>query len=407
MSGLPARTIAAGGSATPPPAPAHVVILEQDPLVRRRLRQLLTDQGYQVALAKTAERGIALMTQTPPALALLDWSLSGSGQLCRYLRQQCCYTYQICLQHQARVSDRIQGLDAGADEFLSKPILEAELLARVKAGIRTSQMQQTLVLQNQIIVAQNQTLAAELEEATQYIRSQLPPPMHTPLKIDFRFLPSQHLGGDCFDYFWHHSGSLVLYLLDVSGHGMSATLMAIGVLNELRHPPEQVDLLNPAEVLCTLNQRLPMENHHNKYLTIWYGVYQPQDRCLTYASAGHPPALLLKPSPVPVSAPSRSALAAVPDLECLKTPGLPVGLFQGQNYCNACQGVDSGDTLYLFSDGIYEFPDAQGNIWGLDQFQQLIQQQPLSLDRLLQQLRSRCAAPTFTDDLSLLRVRFG
>ncbi|MEM9137862.1 MAG: SpoIIE family protein phosphatase, partial [Cyanobacteria bacterium P01_F01_bin.42] len=78
-------------------------------------------------------------------------------------------------------------------------------------------------------------------------------------------------------------------------------------------------------------------------------------------------------------------------------------------YQNAIATIPSGGTLYVFSDGVYEFPDHGGQIWGLSAFKSVIQQvqtEQLPLDALLQQLRRSCASPKFMDDLSLLRVSF-
>lgn len=368
----------------------HVVLIEQDPIVRRRIKHDLTQAGHYVEIAKSLDKGAKLLDGSSPALILLDWDLEGSDRFLKKLRciPQLSNTFITCLGHRTNVTDRVCALNMGADEFLSKPIVGAELLAKVRAGLRIHQLQNDLALRNQ-------TLEAELEEATCYMRSQLPAPMGNPIAIDFRFIPSQHLGGDCFDYFWICDRTLALYLLDVSGHGMGATLMAIGILNDIRQHSHGIDLRDPAKVLEHLNQRVQITAQHSKYLTIWYGVYDVGDRQLTYASAGHPPALL---SP-----------AADQPLQLLKTPGLPIGLFADSQYQNAIAPITPDSTLFLFSDGVYEFPDRDGKIWGLAAFQSLIQnaqRQQLPLDALLQCLRMSCAAPKFMDDLSLLRVSF-
>ena len=370
----------------------HVLLIEQEPIARRRIKHGLIQAGYCVEMAKSLAKGTALLESSRPALILLDWDFDQSEHFLRMLttRPKLANTYVICLGQRTNVMERVHALELGADEFLIKPIVEAELLAKVNAGLRIHQIQDELALRNQ-------TLEAELEEATRYMRSQLPLPMGTPLAIDFRFIPSQHLGGDCFDYFWISDRSLALYLLDVSGHGMGATLMAIGILNDIRRQSHGIPVRDPAAVLAHLNQRIQISQTHCKYLTMWYGVYDVGDRRLTYASAGHPPALLIGDD------------WSERSLQLLKTPGMPIGLFAESHYQNAIASVGSGSTLYLFSDGVYEFPDLEGNIWGLDAFQsflQVAQQEQLPLDLMLQRLKDSCASPKFIDDLSLLRVRF-
>ncbi|MEM9137796.1 MAG: SpoIIE family protein phosphatase, partial [Cyanobacteria bacterium P01_F01_bin.42] len=296
----------------------HVVLIEQEPIARRRIQQNLTRAGYRVEIARSLEKGSNLIEKATPALILLDWDLPDSDRFLQRLqvRPKLANTFITCLGHRTNVTERVQALNSGADEFLSKPIVETELLAKVKAGLRIHQLQKDLT-------QRNQTLRAELEEATRYMRSQLPAPMAHPITIDFRFIPSQHLGGDCFDYFWISDQALALYLLDVSGHGMGATLMAISVLNDIRQQSHGINLHNPAQVLELLNQRIQMDEQHSKYLTIWYGVYELDQAQLTYASAGHPPALLT------------SGAGSQANAQALKTPGMPIGLFPDSQYQNA------------------------------------------------------------------------
>ncbi|MFM9156943.1 MAG: PP2C family protein-serine/threonine phosphatase, partial [Dolichospermum sp.] len=134
----------------------------------------------------------------------------------------------------------------------------------------------------------------ELAEATEYVKSLLPLPLNNPLKIKFKFLPSRQLGGDCFDYNWLDSDSLAIYLLDTAGHGLKATLPSISVLNLLRSRAlKDLNYYQPSQVLAALNNTFQMNYQNDKYLTIWYGVYNRVSRQLTYSSAGHPPAIIV------------------------------------------------------------------------------------------------------------------
>ena len=368
-----------------------VVLIEQDPLTRRRIKHDLAKVGCSVDLAKGFERADHLLSKSIPALILLDWDLENSDRYLTQLRQSPQFetTFIACLGNRTQVMDRVAALEMGADDFLSKPIVEAELLAKVKAGLRSHAIHQELL-------QKNHTLETELEEAVSFMRAKLPLPMAGPIAIDFRFIPSQHLGGDCFDYFWLSDHKLAIYLLDVSGHGMGATLMAIGILDQLRQHADDIHLDAPDEVLTHLNRQVQMSEQNSKYLTIWYGVYDLQEQTLTFASAGHPPAFLMQEH-----RPSEGQL--------LKTPGLPIGLFEESHYHSAQVQLHEDMTLYLFSDGVYEFPDANGEIWGINAFQSLVQQaqqQGLALDSLVQNLKTNCSERKFIDDLSLLKVSF-
>ena len=290
------------------------------------------------------------------------------------------------------VEDRIKGLDAGADDFLCKPIEMNELTARVRAGLRLHQLSKDL--QNQ-----KQLLEAELAEAAEYVSTILPEPLqHSSLNIDVCFVPSRQLGGDSFDYFWLDDRHLVFYLLDVSGHGLRASLPSLAVVNLLRSRGlSNVDYYQPHTVLQGLNRAFQMSDRNDKYFTIWYGVYDCQNRSLTYSSAGHPPAILLTPAKTSLE-------------QRLKTPGVPVGMFPDIKYVNATCHIQADSSLYVFSDGIYEIEQQVNSHWGLDKLIELLkkyqQTSDRDLQRLLQYIRTWHPNFQFEDDLSILQIDF-
>ncbi|MGA1626034.1 MAG: PP2C family protein-serine/threonine phosphatase, partial [Prochlorothrix sp.] len=280
-----------------------------------------------------------------------------------------------------------------ADDFLTKPIVElVELQAKVRAGLRVYQLAKALQ-------AQKHLLESELAEASAYVRSLLPLPTEHPLPIDSRFIPSQELGGACFDYFWLDSDRLVLFLLDMSGHGLGAALPSVYILNLLRSQSlNDVDFSQPDQVLTALNRIFQMGEHGDKYFTIWYGVFHAQSRELRYGSAGHPPALLL------------SRAATDWQVQPLKTKGFPIGMFAKAKYQSACQSIAADSSLYVFSDGVYELPSLDGSLWGLtgltDLLLDLHRQQQGHLDTLLEHLRVLTQSDAFNDDISLVQARF-
>ncbi|NEQ29030.1 MAG: SpoIIE family protein phosphatase, partial [Microcoleus sp. SIO2G3] len=295
-------------------------------------------------------------------------------------------TFFVLLTARGSVEDRIEGLDTGADDFLTRPIEISELQARVRAGLRLHQLTQDLHSQKQI-------LEAEFAEAAIYVRSLLPRPWREEISIDTRFIPSQRLGGDCFDYFWLDPDYLAFYLLDVSGHGLGAALLSVTILNLLRSQGlPDVNFYQPDDVLRSLNETFPMDCQNDKYFTIWYGVYNRVQRQITYASAGHPPAILVTPD--------RSSAIQ------LRTPTLPIGMMADALFTSDRCVIPANSTLYVFSDGIYELTTSAG--WGFEAFVDLLTQQSeaADLDDLLRQIQRLNAIETFADDLSILRIGF-
>jgi sigma-B regulation protein RsbU (phosphoserine phosphatase) len=244
-------------------------------------------------------------------------------------------------------------------------------------------------------------LETELAEAAEYVSSILPDRMtEPPVTIDARFIPSRQLGGDGFDYYWLDSEHLAIYLLDASGHGLRAALPTLSVLNLLKSRAlPQINYYQPSDVLRGLNETFQMTQRNDKYFTIWYGVYNRVKRQLVYASAGHPPAILISGKP-----------ASSVQVKRLKTLGLPVGMFPDADYVDDCCDVVEPSTLYIFSDGIYEINQSDGTIWGIDPFVELLaacrNKSTSNLDQVLHALKSVNPKDYFDDDLSLLEINF-
>jgi sigma-B regulation protein RsbU (phosphoserine phosphatase) len=389
-----------------------ILIIDDDPTIRMVLKRALQNQGYDVTVASDGESGITQTEQIRPALIICDWMMSQlSGlEVCRILKAnpEFSTTFFILLTARGEVEDRVMGLDAGADDFLSKPIDINELKARVRAGLRLHQLNQDLQNQKQVLETLNQNLQtqkqileAELAEAADYVRSLLPSPLVGTITTEALFVPSAQLGGDCFDYYWLDNDNLAIYLLDVSGHGVGSALLSVSVLNVLRSQSlPNTNFFQPSEVLRTLNNAFQMINHGDKYFTIWYGVYNLRRHQLVYASAGHPPAVMIS-----------GTSAATMHVNQLGSPGLPIGFLADADFDDDFFNIEESSTFYIFSDGAYEIHQSDGKIWGLDAFINLLTEctkvDTCNLDQLLLRIMTLSGKKTFDDDLSLLKVNFG
>lgn len=244
----------------------------------------------------------------------------------------------------------------------------------------------------------SEALAKDLRNAANYVRTLLPEPLRSgPVTAAWYFEPSAVLGGDIFDYFWLDTEYFVFYLVDVSGHGVGAALHSISVFNLLRQQSlPGVNFSRPKQVLKALNDALPMEGYGDMFFTIWYGVYHPGTANLTFASAGHPPALLFYDQKE-----QRTDLFA-------KDP--PIGIVSGHEFQERTITLHAGAQIYLYSDGAYEINTKNGAIGSFSEFAQLIQEhrqkniaQPAFI---YQTIRSRTKADHFDDDFSLVQLNF-
>lgn len=240
-------------------------------------------------------------------------------------------------------------------------------------------------------------ITAELASAAAYLDSIMPKGLTGLVNVTSRYLPSQELAGDCFDYRWIDDDNLIVYLIDVSGHGIEPALLAISVHNLLRSGALPAStLLAPEKVLHELNRLFEMEQHKDHYFTMWIGSYEASTRTLRYASAGAPPALAFDPGRG-----DRSATE-------LSTGSPAVGLFRDTEFTSHSYAVPPQCRILLFSDGAYEFPLADGGHMPLSEFMSrsarwAVAARP-TLDDLIGELRSRALSGAFSDDCSLLQI---
>ena len=188
---------------------------------------------------------------------------------------------------------------------------------------------------------------------------------------------------------------LAFYVLDVTGHGLGSALLAVTALELLRNPVAQVDFSSPAVVIERLNRTFQMKDHAGKFFSAWYGVYSRSARTVTYANAGHPPALLLtrRDGALELSqtTPGGSVLGIMPEIHSPETT------------------IDFSPTseLYLFTDGLYELPDTQGGRGSYDEFLAYLEGQvhegKQAWDAILYWLDHARNRHMIDDDVTLLR----
>jgi len=124
----------------------RILVAEDDPVTRRVLDIFLARWGYEVILANDGAQAREILQHAdPPHILILDWMMPGMGgvELCEQVRQTAkpFPAYVILLTSRSEVEDVVHGLEAGADDYLTKPFNREELRARVKAGARVVELQ--------------------------------------------------------------------------------------------------------------------------------------------------------------------------------------------------------------------------------------------------------------------------
>ena len=203
--------------------------------------------------------------------------------------------------------------------------------------------------------AERSRLEDELELAMVVQRSLLPQRLPEIPGLEFAAFsrPAQIVGGDYFDFLHFADGSHGVAIADVAGHGVSSSLLMASLQTALR--TLAMVSASPEEVV----QRIDHLYHHNinfaSFVTLFLGRFDLNQQSFTYCNAGHNPPLVL-----------RNGNGAVSDHEWLRPTGAAIGLVEGATYQAEKIQLNTGDMLILYTDGVTEAANPQGEQYGWD-----------------------------------------
>lgn len=381
------------------PIPGRILVVDDEESGREVLRRRLENAGHTVMTAADGHEALSLLADHPVDLVLLDVlmpGLDGFGVL-EKIRENKDWrdTPVIMISALDEMRAVVRCIEQGAEDYLPKPFDRTLLRARISACLEKKMWRDQEKHYLGQIESGRRRLAAELAEASAYVRSVLPAPCRDPLAINWEFVTSSELGGDAFGYHAIDDNHFAIYLLDVCGHGVGAALLSVAALNMLRNNAVPgANMRHPADVLAGLNESFQMEAQGNMYFTIWYGVYGRKQRLLTCSCGGHPPGLL-----------------CVPGQPCCEVgePGLIVGAMPGTQYAGSTIQVPDNSRLLIFSDGAYELKSEKGRTLGLEEFKSWIDEQdgcaPLA-GPVLERARQINGGADLPDDLSVMDIFF-
>ncbi len=248
------------------------------------------------------------------------------------------------------VRDMVEGLEAGADEYVSKPFMEPELVARVNSMLRIKRLYDE-------VAESKEALDQELALA-QAVQSALLPqtfPYGDRLSCAARYRATSSIGGDFYDVIDYGDGTCGVLIADVSGHGPSAAL-AVSMLKVIaEHAVAQNE--GPIEIAHRFNEKLLAVTPEDQYLTMFFGRLDSATGAMRYIRAGHPYPLLHRVDG---------------SVERLEAKGELVGLFDDFSVEEGEVTLQPGDRLLAYSDGIIEAMDGDGAQYGLARLSALV-----------------------------------
>ena len=398
-----------------PDAPHRVLIVDDSKLHRRILSSSVKRWGFKVFEAASGEEAIKICDSIAPDIVISDWMMPGMNGLefCDAFRMITTdrYGYFILLSSKGEKNEVAMGLEAGADDFLTKPVDANELRARIAAGERILRMQRELTEKNRLItdtLSELQRLYGSLDndllEAKKLQQSLVKDKYKSFVtgEVSLLLQSSGHVGGDLVGYFPAGENHLGLYSLDVSGHGISSALMTARLAGYLSAfaPDQNVALtraadgaynfLPPERVIAALNELVLDEMETEHYFTLMLADVNLATGHVRMSQAGHPhPAIQRADGRIEQNGPG----------------GFPVGLLPGISFTQFEAQLEPGDRLFLLSDGITECPAKDGNMLeeaGLGRLLTELKDTtgPAVFEAMLRKLANFSGTQDFPDDVS-------
>jgi sigma-B regulation protein RsbU (phosphoserine phosphatase) len=309
-------------------------------------------------------------------------------------------TPMIVLSSKEEPVVKAEAFALGANDYLVKLPDRIELIARIRYHSRGYI---NLLQRNEAYAAierSRKRLAEQIETAAKYVRALLPAPTAEPVSTNWCYVPSSDLGGDTFGYHWIDDDHMVVYLIDVSGHGLDSALLSVTVMNVIRSRSlPNTDFREPGQVLDALNEGFPMEEYGDKFFTIWYGVYNRTESTLAWCGGGHPPALFFESDSSTKTAPLQ-----------LDSDGPMIGAMPWTGFETGRRQVAPGSRLYIYSDGVHEIHKTDGTEWTFEEFVEFMSQPRDPSESLpsllLDHVRELSGSDSLDDDFSMVEVRF-
>jgi predicted ester cyclase len=207
------------------------------------------------------------------------------------------------------------------------------------------------------------------------------------------YQPAREVGGDFYDLFELEDGRVTVVMGDATGKGIPAALVVSATSSVLRAVAHALGLSSPSEVLAQVNETLFARIPPNMFVTCFYATLDPKSGSLTYANAGHDLPYLHRNG----------------DAEELRARGMPLGLMSGMGYEEKETILNNGETALLYSDGLVEAHNPQGEMFGFPKLRSLVAEHSAERaleDFLVEELYSFVGAGwEQEDDITLLTLQ--
>jgi serine phosphatase RsbU (regulator of sigma subunit) len=378
----------------------RILIADDDATSRKLLARILTGAGFSCTQAPDGIEALKSLQADPPSLLLLDFDMPGmdGAEVLKQLRRDSnaaiAQIPAIMLTGHGGEESEVLCLEAGADDFVTKPINQAVLRARIDTQLRLRSMRNQLQKQNDELEAWRRNLERDLEAARLTQQSLIPqkPPVLPGWEIAACYQPVIQVGGDIYGWLRMADGRTLFWIADATGHGASAALLT--TLAKLLFHHGTAEHHTPTEIMEAVNNDFRSIFGARSFMTAMCVALDPVTGRATVVGAGHPPLLVARTGGRTESIPSSAP---------------PLGLLERSEFVEANVDLEPGDAFFLYTDGIYgaghdENPRLSSNRLA-EMLQPMAENAQSLLNRVVEQAAANDGGKAAPDDIAAVAVR--
>jgi sigma-B regulation protein RsbU (phosphoserine phosphatase) len=322
----------------------RILVADDDPMSRRLLVRTLAGAGFVCDEAGDGIEALRQVHEHVPSLLLLDFDMPGlnGAEVLKRLRADgdaaIAQVPTIMLTGHGGEESEVLCLEAGADDFVTKPINQAVLRARIDTHLRLRSMREQLQQQNDELEAWRTNLERDLEAARLTQQSLIPqkPPMLEGWEVAAAYRPVIQVGGDIYGWLRMMDGRTLFWIADATGHGASAALLT--TLAKLLFHHGSIEHSRPAEIMRAVNSDFRSIFGARNFMTAMCVALDAKSGRATIVGAGHPPLLVAR----------REGKT-----EAISSSAPPLGLVENGKFEETNVELARGDAFFLYTDGLY------------------------------------------------------
>src|SRR5216110_221678 len=369
---------------------AEILVVDDDAMSRRVLAQLLSGAGYNCRISNDGSEALETIHARPPSLLLLDFDMPGpnGAEVLRRLRSDEDPTVAqipaIMLTAHGSDQSEVSCLQAGADDFVTKPVNAAVLRARIETQLRLRSMRRQLERQNDELEEWRRNLERDLAAARLTQQSLIPQkPLALPgWEIATCYRPVIQVGGDIYGWLRMKDGRILFWIADGTGHGAAAALLTTLAKLLFHHGHAEHD--TPATVMETVNNDFRSIFGARSFMTAMCVAVDPGTGRASVVGAGHPPLLVVRHSGA---------------TESIASIAPPLGLIEHPEFTETIVDLESGDAFLLYTDGLFGGPKGERRRLTPECLEKMLDHCAPSADALLKGILTQAAPDNAKDAL--------